>query len=468
MVFSSPEFLFLFMPAFFSLYYALRPAYRNAFILCASLIFYTVAAGYITLILLASILANYVIARAIAQNRANGKRYLILGVACNLAPLLFYKYTGFLLQTLQDGSTIFGAKLNLKPPPLLLPIGISFYTFHGISYLVDVYKTKVRPATSLIDFAMYTVNFPQLIAGPIVRYVEIVGAIRERPVTVDDVWIGLTRFVIGLTKKMVLADSMGNIADRIFALPQFELTTSLAWLGIITYTLQIYYDFSGYSDMAIGMGRMMGFTFPENFNQPYRAGNITEFWRRWHMTLTRWFRDYVYIPAGGNRAGVVRTYRNLLIVFLLCGLWHGAAYTFVVWGLYHGALLVIERALKEKFGFVPSGFPGQLATFFLVVVGWVFFRSTSIGAAFQYLSVMAHLHPDPISMFSVLFYLTNNYLAFLILGMAFAFIPLERFPRLRQTGLRQAGELAGIAALLVYDSALMAANGFNPFIYFRF
>src|SRR5262249_31216673 len=275
-----------------------------------------------------------------------------------------------------------------KPPSIELPIGISFFTFQAISYVADIYTGRIVPVRRFIDFLAYHLLFPQLIAGPIVRYVEIEKELYDRRGSLGDFADGLHRCCLGLGKKLILADIMGVVADSVFSLPTNELTTGVAWFGALAYTLQIYFDFSGYSDMAIGLGRMLGFRFPENFNQPYRSQSITEFWRRWHMTLSRWFRDYLYIPLGGNRAGPIRTYANLLIVFVLCGLWHGAAYTFLLWGLFHGALLVIERLAQNRFGWKPTGLGGWALTLLLVMIGWVLFRAPTAGAAVDFLKAM--------------------------------------------------------------------------------
>jgi alginate O-acetyltransferase complex protein AlgI len=338
-----------------------------------------------------------------------------------------------------------------------------------VSYLIDVYKHKVEPASSLVDFGMYMANFPQLIAGPIVRYSEIVDVVRDRPVRLDQIYMGLFIFVIGLSKKIILADNVAIVADNIFSLPPGELSTGLAWLGTFAYTLQIYFDFSGYSDMAIGLGLMMGFQFPQNFNQPYRSQSVTEFWRRWHMTLSRWFRDYLYIPLGGIRGGTFRTFVNLFIIFFLCGLWHGAAYGFIIWGVYHGFLLIIERVLMVRFGFQPSGWIGQAATFLLVMIGWVFFRAPSLNAAVDHLAAMVGLHAVPVAAATVPFQLLPDNITFLVVATVCAVFPVER---LRSTGLPRiaTASLQGAAAvsLMAYSCVLIAANGFNPFIYFRF
>lgn len=337
MVFSSFQFLFAFFPVFFLLYYLLAPRYRNALLLLASLLFYYIGEGPRLLILIVSIVGNFLFGIAIGRARVMGQqtamRFLLaLGVGFNLALLLYFKYADFFIVNANGLLSDIGAEQSIPLLNVVLPLGISFFAFQGISYLMDSYRGDITPTANPFTFATYKAMFPQLIAGPIVRYSDIVDNVHDRRVSADDVLAGLIRFCYGLAKKVLIADTMASTADTIFALPANELGVAAAWLGVIAYALQIYFDFSGYSDMAIGMGRMMGFKYPENFNYPYVAKSIGEFWRRWHMTLSSWFRDYVYIPLGGNRSGPVRTYVNLLIVFALTGFWHGASWTFIIWG----------------------------------------------------------------------------------------------------------------------------------------
>jgi alginate O-acetyltransferase complex protein AlgI len=470
MVFTSPSFLFFFLPVFLAVYYLLPAKLRNVFILLASLAFIFSSSGGLILILLFVILSSFIFSQLIEQ--AEGARrlaFLSTGVALNLLPLLYLKYSEFGATALNQALLYTGAFGFFTVNKVALPIGISFYTFHALSYLWDVNKKAVTPSKSLIDFGMYMVNFPQLIAGPIVRYAEIVDRVRVRPILQENVYAGITTFCFGLAKKSALADPMGLLADRIFGLPHDQLTTPVAWLGAFAYSLQIYYDFSGYSDMAIGLGRLMGFEFPQNFNQPYRSQSITEFWQRWHMTLSRWFRDYVYIPLGGNRRGPMRTYVNLIVVFFLCGLWHGAAYQFIVWGLYHGLLLIIERVLAERCRFVPRGSVAQAVAFLLVLIGWVFFRAPNLIDAKNFLFIMSGFHQGNAAFFSLHFYLTGDKIAALIAGTILAIFPFERFnwffgdtwPALALRG--------GLSlACVLYSAGLIAENGFNPFIYFKF
>lgn len=470
MLFSSPAFLFAFLPVFIFIYFSTPGKFKNTVILAASLLFYFIDGGYFTIILCFSIIFNYFSGLFLYKQDGNLRKFILfISIGLNLLPLLFYKYWMFFLQTSNDLFSLVNTDIHIDVPKILLLSGVSFFTFHAISYLVDVSNKKVKPEKSLVNFGMYMTNFPQLIAGPIVRYSEISSVICERPILKDQIFLGIFTFTIGLTKKVVFADSAGVIADNIFKMQQNELSMGLAWLGAVAYSLQIYFDFAGYSDMAIGLGRIMGFEFPENFNQPYRAKNITEFWRRWHMTLSRWFRDYVYIPLGGNQKGQSKTFTNLLIVFFLCGLWHGAAYTFVVWGIYHGILLVVERILHFKFGFRPSGLIGQLITFTLVLLGWVVFRSENLHEAQHYIAVMFGLSDIPTQFSSIQTQLTFDKQIYLGIAIICSIFPMEYLSYWRNFG-RMAIFFEGILslALLSFCALLIAANGFNPFIYFRF
>ena len=470
MLFSSPDFLFAFLPAFLAVYFTAPARLKNLVLMLASLFFYFTTSGQLTLILILSILLNWAIARRMPlATPLQSRLWLALGLALNLLPLLYYKYARFFLSSLHD----LAATLNLgfTPPDLhpILPIGISFFTFQAISYIADVHMRRVPPARSLIDFGMYHACFPQLIAGPIVRYEEIEPQVHRRIHTIDDIYNGAIQFSFGLAKKAILADPLGALADKAFSLPPGQLTFAAAWLGILAYTIQIYADFSGYSDMAIGLGRVLGFPYPENFDQPYRARSITEFWRRWHMTLSRWFRDYLYIPLGGNRAPLPRVLFNLALVFFLCGLWHGAATTFVLWGLYHGALLIIERLLRRVLPGASLPAPvGWAYTIPAVMAGWVLFRADTIPAAGHYFAAM--LHPGPLTLPPAMATIvTPDKLAYLALGILVSLLPFRRLlafsARRYQFGPTSAA-LSLVAACLAIT--LLSVNSFTPFIYFRF
>ncbi|MBL6652809.1 MAG: MBOAT family protein [Reyranella sp.] len=468
MVFSSQLFLYGFLPVFFALYFLIDDRRKNWLILAASLIFYAVGAGSTVIVLLASIWLNQFLAVRIAPASQPWRvRLLALGITVNLLGLGYYKYVSFLWQLLGDSFVSFALPPLPPAPEIPLPVGISFFTFQAISYLIDVYRREIPPASGYGEFAVYHSLFPQLVAGPIVRYSEIRLEMDARKVDRAALSEGGYRFCLGLGKKMVVADNLGIVVDSIFALPPSELAWEHAWVGILCYSLQIYFDFSGYSDMAIGLGRVMGFHFPENFDQPYRSATITEFWRRWHMTLSRWFRDYLYIPLGGNRHGTLRTFINLWIVFFLCGLWHGAGLTFIVWGLYHGSLLVAERYAHRRWR--PAGLPAIGATFVLVSIGWVFFRAPTLAVAWDYLAAMFLVGPAISDYRPLAAYLHRDTLAYLALGVFFAFTPLERFYKLRFDRSATLTAQIGLATLcLIYSMLLLAANSFNPFIYFRF
>jgi len=470
MVFSSQIFLYGFMPAFCLIYYFISIQYKNWVILSASLLFYGVGAGSAVGLLLVSIWVNQFLAVRIARAPLSRRKALTaLGVAINLVGLAYFKYGTFLWKLAGGAITAIGFASLPDASPIPLPIGISFFTFQAISYLVDVHRGEVSPAAGYGEFAVYHSLFPQLVAGPIVRYREIQSEMASRRIDRAMLTEGGYRFCLGLGKKMVIADNLGTVADSIFALPVSELGCGQAWLGILCYSLQIYFDFSGYSDMAIGLGRLLGFHFPENFNQPYRSASITEFWRRWHMTLSRWFRDYVYIPLGGNRRGSLRTFANLWIVFFLCGLWHGAGLTFIVWGLYHGMLLVLERIADTHLRWRPTGVVGMAMSFVLVTIGWVFFRAPTLTVARHYLTAMFFMGPATTEYQPVMSYLTSDTIFYLTVALIFAFGPLERFSRLRfdRPGV-MATQLGFSSASLIYSSLMLAANSFNPFIYFRF
>jgi alginate O-acetyltransferase complex protein AlgI len=468
MAFSSNFFLFVFLPFALALHYAAPHRYRNYVLLVTSLVFYAFDTGWLAWLLVVSVIFNHFVAKRLAVRSSGTKAIFVFGVAANLALLLYYKYTEFLWQAAAPTLANIGIHLG-DPPAIYLPIGISFFTFQAISYLADVYTQKVAPARRLVDFGAYHSMFPQLIAGPIVRYVEVESAVLGRRWNLDRAADGVFRFCIGLGKKLILADTMGSVVDPIFRLPPNELTFGIAWFGMLCYALQIYYDFAGYSDMAIGLGKLLGFDFPENFNQPYRSRSITEFWRRWHMTLSRWFRDYVYIPLGGNREGGFATYRNLIIVFFLCGLWHGAAYTFVIWGLYHGAWLVVERLYRNHIGPLPAGPLAWLGTFLLLTIGWVFFRAANLGQAGHFLATMFGLAHATIVYYDLYHFLTYRTATFVICGLAFALIPFEWFSwRMDGTRVVFAGKAAAALFVFFYAVVMLSANSFNPFIYFQF
>ncbi|MFZ3584777.1 MBOAT family O-acyltransferase, partial [Loktanella sp. DJP18] len=383
MVFSEPTFLFLFLPACLMAYLAVRGIWRNHLLLAASLVFYAWGDPKHLLVLLSSIALNYAFGLAIESEAVRGGRtrgLLAFGIAANLVILAVFKYLGFILDNLGVSNAY-----DIAPG---LPIGISFFTFQALSYLVDLQARRIEVQRSPLRLALYISMFPQLIAGPIVRYSEVEAELTERHTSQGDIAAGMQRFVTGLAKKALIADPMGLTADTIFSIPAGGLGPETAWLGVLAYTLQIYFDFSAYSDMAIGLGRIFGFRFPENFNYPYAACSITDFWRRWHMTLSRWFRDYLYIPLGGNREGPIRTYVNLGIVFLATGIWHGAAWTFIFWGVWHGAFLVLERSFLGSWLAKTPDVVTRLYLLSAVIMGWVPFRADGFSQAIEFWSAM--------------------------------------------------------------------------------
>ncbi len=479
MLFTEPSFLFVFLPLLLALYQLPGARYRNWLLLTASIIFYTRGAGSFTWLVLALIAFNYAAARVIDRHRATGlgRRLLAGTVAIDLLVLGTFKYADFAVGNLNAALAFIDAQ-PFPLPGVLLPIGISFFTFHAISYVVDVYRQDAAAQKRPVEAALYLLVFPQLVAGPIVRYRQIADQLSARFASLDDFGYGVRRFIIGLSKKMLIANTLAAPADQIFAMPAAELTAAHAWTGVACYTLQIYFDFSGYSDMAIGLGRMFGFRFPENFNYPYIAASIQDFWRRWHMSLSAWFRDYVYIPLGGNRSSTGRMYFNLVLVFFLCGLWHGASWTFVVWGLYHGAFLVLERVgLGARVGTLAA--PLRHAYALLVVMaGWVFFRADTLGGATAMLAAMAGAGGSLPAVYAPAWYWNTEVLLAFIAGVigATPVLPVlaQRLARASDEGtgtLGWQGSMAAIVALLTIFSAslmLSAARSYNPFIYFRF
>lgn len=479
MSFAAPIFLWYFMPVVLLSYWVLPRWTRNGLISVASLLFYMWGAGPYIFLLLGCIAVNYLAGRAIDSERLADRRearraILVSAIVFDLGILAVWKYAGFASRQIDALSSALGFG-STSVIALALPIGISFFTFHHLSYVVDVYR-RSRPAQrSVVQFVTYIAMFPQLVAGPIVRYHEIseqlADVARDR---MADFSLGFPRFALGLSKKVLVGDTVGPIADAAFATSAGDLTTGTAWLGILAYTVQIYFDFSGYTDMAIGLGQMFGFRLPENFDRPYSASSITDFWRRWHMSLSRWFRDYVYIPLGGNRGGDVRTYRNLFIVFVLTGFWHGAEWTFLVWGLFHGGLLIIERLVG--YGDATALGLAELAvrralTLLLVMVGWVFFRSADLGAALTYLEAMFVPTTGPVPD-AVLAVRSNQRMIVLAAASLVFVMPtnlvlgrlVERFDGRSAAVFRTAVMFVGAP----YAAIAVAAGTFSPFLYFQF
>lgn len=483
MVFSSITFLFFFLPAVLLFYLLSGKAARNILLLAASLFFYSWGEGIYVLLMLASIAINYSGGLLIAGSRSQAvsRLFLTLSVSLNIFILGFFKYANFIADNLNLLLSYWGAHA-IELEPIRLPIGISFFTFQALSYIIDVYRQKVSPQRSVINLALYISLFPQLIAGPIVRYNDIADEIENRSTTMNGLAEGIQRFLLGLSKKILLANPLAVIADKIFMLPETELTMPLAWLGALCYTLQIYFDFSGYSDMAIGLGRMFGFHFLENFNYPYISKSIREFWRRWHISLSSWFKDYLYIPLGGSRSGPVRTYVNLLIVFVLCGFWHGASWTFVVWGLYHGFFLIIERTSLGSIAVRLWSPLRVLITFLIVMFGWVIFRSDTLPEAISFIAAMLGGKQAGVDTTIMSLYVDSKACFEISMALLLALPIYPQMLRLKQALLSRTPVGPGFAlSLTVHLSQLiffvtvsyfsvisLAAGVYNPFIYFRF
>ncbi len=467
MVFSSFSFLIFFLPLVLLINRWLSLTWSNVFLFLTSLLFYFLGEGQLVGLLILSITWNYIL--AIITDIKSGslkKAALSIGISGNLLLLAFYKYFGFIVQS-------FGLTEVLPTTSyqdIVLPIGISFFTFQGISYLIDVYRGTHRSERSYIKLGLYISFFPQLIAGPIVKYKEINSYLSKRVMTVEGLYSGSQRFIRGLAKKIIIADQLALVADQIFATDVVNLPSSMAWLGVLTYALQIYYDFSGYTDMAIGMGKMLGFKIPENFNHPYTARSVREFWQRWHISLSSWFKDYLYIPLGGNRKGAIRTYINLLIVFFLTGLWHGASVSFIVWGLLHGLFMILER----RFGRMNFKWPSWIShLYLLMVVGvlWIFFRVEKINEALVYLQRLI-MSPESAD-FSALMYV-NPYVFFIItLGVLFSGPLRSKLSSLIYSKISNENQYTLMTStltlgLFVFTLSQMFVSSYSPFIYFRF
>ena len=459
MVFSSILFLFRFFPAAMAVYYLAPRRYKNLVLLIESLIFYSWGEVRYFPIMVASILVDYIASNGIEKHRDSKgacRAFLCLSVVFNLGMLGFFKYTNFILGNL---SALFG--LSLPALSLTLPLGISFYTFQTMSYTIDVYRGKVPAERNIVDFGAFVVLFPQLIAGPIVRYTDVNRELKSRTITPGDVQEGIDIFIRGLGRKVLIANNIGALWTEVSAMNFSVISTPLAWLGILAYTFQIYFDFSGYSQMAIGLGRMMGFRFPQNFNDPYIAKSVTEFWRRWHMTLGSWFREYLYIPLGGNRCSFPRQIFNLFVVWAATGLWHGASWNFVLWGLYFFVFLVLEKAFLRPF-LERSRVIGHLYLLFLVVVSWAIFAITDFAALGRFLGAMFSLRGGS----EWLYYLRNYGVTFLLA----AFLSTPLLARLEaRLGNRLKGlRTAALTLVLVSSIAYLVDATYNPFLYFRF
>jgi alginate O-acetyltransferase complex protein AlgI len=468
MLFSSIVFLFYFLPITLLGYYCLPKIFRNGFLLLMSILFYAWCGTGFAALLMLSVLVNFLIAKQIQRSESTAKKWLISGIIINVSLLFVFKYLHFfaqlfILQKSQETDEF------LK---LALPLGISFYTFHQLSMLRDLYRDRNLPKVTLVNMSLYVTLFPQLVAGPIVRYKDIIHQIRQRNESSDLFYSGIQRFLIGLSKKVIIANTCASLADAVFAEEVNILSPGAAWLGIIAYTLQIYFDFSGYSDMAIGLGRMFGFSILENFNLPYIATSIKEFWRRWHISLSTWFRDYVYIPLGGNQKGVARTYVNLMLVFLLTGFWHGASWSFLFWGFFHGVFLLIERLGFDKILNRLPSIVGWMYTMLVVIIGWVFFRIEAFGDAALHVQRMFSFTED--SILGISYFLNNEYLIVLIIALllsCFSTQWLAKQPiwvKWNHSGWMNFAKNTLYLCAFVYSVMMLSSSSYNPFIYFNF
>jgi alginate O-acetyltransferase complex protein AlgI len=506
MVFSSLTFLFVFLPLSLFVYYLVFIPYTvtrqsvfislaNLFLFLASLVFYFWGQAWFVVLMMISAILDYVCGLIIEYARSNpklsesasrqfAKAGLVISIVGNIGILGTFKYFNFGIDIVRDVCAgLFGTTGPfLQVAQLTLPIGISFYTFQTMSYTIDVYRGIAKANRNFVDYCCFVTMFPQLVAGPIVRYIDVAEQLRRRTVTVKSFSSGVERFTIGLGKKVLVANTMAAVVDKIFAIPQGELGMNTAWLGVVCYAIQIYFDFSGYSDMAIGLGRMLGFEFLENFNYPYIAQSVREFWRRWHISLSTWFRDYLYVPLGGNRIGRARTYLNLGMVFFLVGLWHGAAGKFVLWGLYHGVFMILERGAFGRMLSTLWGPVRHVYTLAVVLIGWVFFRADSLAAAVSFLKTMlgwssntGHVPFDPT-------YINNETWVMLLLGVI-GCTPIGRIVKTLylqcvegvnvrcSRSMKMFASLTSVTYLIgifVFSTMFLASGTYNPFIYFRF
>lgn len=480
MIFSSPIFLFGFLPIALLLYYLTPNNFKNISLLVASLLFYAWGEVFYLATMLASIITNFFIGKLIystqEKNHSASKAYLTLGIIINIGLLISFKYANFIVDNIN--SLLLIVKIYpIHLSPVHLPLGISFFTFQAISYIVDVYRKEVKAQNNIFNLALYISLFPQLIAGPIVRYHDIATQILNRTHSIDQFSSGIQRFIIGLAKKSLIANPLGELAENIFSLPAHDITMPLAWMGLLAYSLQIYFDFSGYSDMAIGLGRMFGFRFLENFNYPYISKSLREFWRRWHISLSTWFRDYVYIPLGGSRVSTWRVYLNLLIVFLLTGIWHGASWNFIVWGLFHGFFLAIEHAGFSKI-LNKLWLPFQhFYAISVILASWVFFRAENMAQAIGYFSALCNFSNWHTSAFQFAQVSSNESEAMLALGILFSlpiYVTLKHkinavCHNLQNTiTLIYIPRLVFLSSIFILSLLKVASSTYNPFIYFRF
>lgn len=475
MIFSSAIFLTVFFPIVFTLYYLCPKKLKNIFLLLASVVFYMWGAPKFIFAILGTTTLDFFLVKIMHNASTDKKRklFLILSLCLNVGMLFYFKYCNFFIENFNSALHLFTTK-EIHWTKIILPIGISFYTFESLTYVIDVYRKEHKPLTNFWHYQLYILLFPKLIAGPIIRYHEISDQITDRldKFRVDDILLGFYRFVIGLSKKVLIANTMALVADEVFKTNINQLNSGYAWIGMFAYTFQIYFDFSGYSDMAIGMGKMLGFKFPENFNNPYTSKSITEFWRRWHITLGSWMKNYLYIPLGGNKVNSkMKLFFNLWFVFLLSGFWHGAAWTFIFWGVYHGILLILERLFLLKFYEKLGSFIPMTITFLLVAMGWVFFRADTFSYGFQYILTLFSFN-DTVNYI----YLHNEFSYTFVIALLFSFFTVFKLgEKIQMTVYFKDYNLVGysfatLISILFFTLCLssITSSTFNPFIYFRF
>lgn len=470
MLFSSMIFLWLFLPFTFIIYRLLNVKYQNVFLLIMSLLFYSWGEPVYIALMIAVIILNYVFGIFIDKYTNKKKQLLIICIFANLLTLGFFKYYDFVAINVNRvvGSDIIALK------NIILPIGISFYIFQTLSYVVDLYRGDIKVQKSIINLALYTSFFPQLIAGPIVKYHDIENQINHRTLTKEKTAFGIKRFIYGLSKKVILSNAFAEVVDNILGMNVIELSSSALWLAIFLYTLQIYFDFSGYSDMAIGLAKMFGFDLNENFNYPYMSKSITEFWRRWHISLSTWFKEYVYIPLGGNRKGKIRTYINLSVVFFLTGIWHGASFNFIVWGVIHGFFIVVERIgllniiNRNKFTRAVA----HVYTLAIVIISWTFFRATSLTEAGRWLKVMFLGNSGTGHIYSAVNFIDKKIIILFVLGIILSGLLQSVFKKLKEILFDEEKmyfvENCAQLVMLGICIMLLINDTYNPFIYFKF
>ncbi|MCG7409484.1 MBOAT family protein [Paenibacillus sp. ACRRX] len=468
MVFSSLIFLYLFLPVTLFIYFITPNRLRNVILILASLVFYAWGEPvYIFLMIFSTVFdyANGLLIDRFRSQKSIARAILVCSLIGNIAILGFFKYFGFLVENL---NSLFN--LHLEVTSLPLPIGISFYTFQTMSYIIDVYRDKVPVQKNIISFGTFVTMFPQLVAGPIIAYGDVAKQLTSRKITLSLFGEGTQLFISGLAKKVLLANNIGMLWSNIKATPAADLTVATSWIGIIAFTLQIYFDFSGYSDMARGLGKMLGFEFTKNFNYPYISTSVSEFWRRWHMSLGSWFREYVYIPLGGNRAGIVKQLRNLFVVWFLTGFWHGASWNFIIWGLYFGCFIALEKLFLYKWLQHLPRIVGHIYTLLIVVIGWVFFELDQLSTAMEFLGTMFNFSTHQIANDHSYYYLSTNLIVLLLAALLATPLPkkaISAFNNKYQIGGAIFMSMLYVIFLLL-STAYLVNETYNPFLYFRF